>query len=250
MKGGNPMVDKIKIGGFLRQLRTEQGLTQENLAEQFGVSSRSVSRWENGNTMPELGILVELAIFYAVDIKEIIDGERKSEIMEKETNETLSKVADYAKTEKQMTVRKKCLLTIVSAVGIALILFFSYSVLFVYGLPAKQDNIKVTTEVQYNDEGIAQWIINFETADGQPIYAYTKYVNTDPVEAGTETTKEVVINLRTAPLGHVNPGKYSWGHSLDQRYEYSDDYDFIVVVKYCDKTVSYSMREEGLLDNH
>ena len=70
------MVDKIKIGNFLRQLRTEKGMTQEDLAEKFGVSSRSVSRWENGNTMPELGILVELADFYDVDIKEIIDGER------------------------------------------------------------------------------------------------------------------------------------------------------------------------------
>ena len=79
------MVDKIKIGNFLRQLRTEKGMTQEDLAEKFGVSSRSVSRWENGNTMPELGILVELADFYDVDIKEIIDGERESEIMEKET---------------------------------------------------------------------------------------------------------------------------------------------------------------------
>ena len=78
------MIDQIKIGGFLRELRKEKELTQEQLAEKFGVSSRSVSRWENGNTMPELGILVELADYYEVDIKEIIDGERKSEIMEKE----------------------------------------------------------------------------------------------------------------------------------------------------------------------
>ena len=68
------MVDKIKIGNFLRELRNENNLTQEEIAEKFEVSSRSVSRWENGNTMPELGILVDLAVFYGVDIKEIIDG--------------------------------------------------------------------------------------------------------------------------------------------------------------------------------
>ena len=45
-----------------------------------GVSSGSVSRWENGITMSELGILVELADFYEVDIKELIDGERKVRI--------------------------------------------------------------------------------------------------------------------------------------------------------------------------
>ena len=119
------MVNRINIGGFLRDLRNEKNLTQEELAEKFGVSSRSVSRWENGNTMPELGILVELADFYGVDIKEIIDGERKSEIMEKETKDTFTKVADYAKKEKQMTVRRKCVLTLVSAaVVIAIVIGF------------------------------------------------------------------------------------------------------------------------------
>lgn len=98
------MIDQIKIGGFLRELRKEKELTQEQLAEKFGVSSRSVSRWENGNTMPELGILVELADYYEVDIKEIIDGERKSEIMEKEAKETLLKISEYADKQKRQAV--------------------------------------------------------------------------------------------------------------------------------------------------
>ena len=86
------MVDRIKIGNFLRTLRNEKDMTQEGIAEKFGVSSRSVSRWENGKTMPELGLLVELAVFYDVDIKEIIDGERRSETMNNETKEVLKSV--------------------------------------------------------------------------------------------------------------------------------------------------------------
>ena len=101
------MIDRIKIGNFLRELRNEKGITQEKLAEIYGVSSRSVSRWENGNTMPDLGILVELADYYQIDIGEIIDGERKSENMNRDTKETLVKIADYAETEKMMLVRKK-----------------------------------------------------------------------------------------------------------------------------------------------
>ena len=101
------MIDRIKIGDFLRELRNEKGITQEKLAERYGVSSRSVSRWENGNTMPDLGILVELADYYQIDIGEIIDGERKSENMSKDTKETLVKVADYAEMEKMMLVRKR-----------------------------------------------------------------------------------------------------------------------------------------------
>ena len=123
------MIDQVKIGGFLRELRKEKELTQEQLAEQFGVSSRSVSRWENGNTMPELGILVELAEFYAVDIKEIIDGERKSENMKKEEKETLRKVADYAETEKKLVVRRKCIVTFVTTLTLVLFIIVGYFVL-------------------------------------------------------------------------------------------------------------------------
>ena len=122
------MIDQIKIGGFLRELRKEKELTQEQLAEKFGVSSRSVSRWENGNTMPELGILVELADYYEVDIKEIIDGERKSEIVEKEEKETLRKVASYAEFEKKLVVKRKCIVTFVGTLMFVLSIMVGYIV--------------------------------------------------------------------------------------------------------------------------
>ena len=122
------MIDQMKIGKFLKELRKEKELTQEQLAEQFGVSSRSVSRWENGNTMPELGILVELAEYYGVDIKEIIDGERKSESMNQEEKETLRKVADYTETEKQLVVRRKCIVTFVGTMAFALCIMIGYMV--------------------------------------------------------------------------------------------------------------------------
>lgn len=105
------MVDQVKIGGFLKELRKEKGLTQEDLAERLGLSSRSVSRWETGTTMPDLSMLVELAAFYEIDVKEIIDGERKSEITEKENKETLRKVADYAKNEKKLAVKQRRMIT-------------------------------------------------------------------------------------------------------------------------------------------
>ena len=89
-------MNQQKTGEFLKRLRREQGLTQEQLAERFYVSSRTVSRWETGSNMPDVGTLIELADFYDVDIREIIDGERKGEIMDKEMKDTLKKVAAYA----------------------------------------------------------------------------------------------------------------------------------------------------------
>ena len=71
-------MDQKKIGGFLKQLRKEKGITQQNLAEVLGVSGRTVSRWETGFNMPDLDLLIEIADYYDVEIREILDGERKS----------------------------------------------------------------------------------------------------------------------------------------------------------------------------
>lgn len=87
-------MNQKKTGEFLKSLRKEKGLTQEQLAEHFYVSARTVSRWETGSNMPSLDMLIELADFYDADIREIIGGERKSESMDNETKDTLKKVED------------------------------------------------------------------------------------------------------------------------------------------------------------
>ncbi len=94
-------MDQRKIGAFLKELRKEKNMTQEQLAEAFGVAGRTVSRWETGSNMPDLSILIELADFYEVDIREIIDGERKSENMDSEMKATLKKVAEYSEAEQK-----------------------------------------------------------------------------------------------------------------------------------------------------
>mgnify|MGYP003556972723 FL=1 len=66
-------MDQIKIGSFIKELRKEKNLTQEELAEKFNVARRTVSRWETGSNMPDLDILIEMADFYDVDLREILD---------------------------------------------------------------------------------------------------------------------------------------------------------------------------------
>ena len=91
-------MEQQKIGSFLKELRKEQNLTQEQFAEQLDVSGRSVSRWETGINMPDISLLVEIAEFYDVSISEIIDGERKSGKMNEEVKETALKLSDYTET--------------------------------------------------------------------------------------------------------------------------------------------------------
>lgn len=111
-------MDQKKFGSFLRELRKEKQFTQEQLAEWFGVTSRSVSRWETGSNMPDLSILVELADFYDVDIRDIIDGERKGEDVNKEEKERLQLVADYAETEKNTLLMRLRIFSIVGLISL------------------------------------------------------------------------------------------------------------------------------------
>ena len=97
-------MDTKKIGAFLKQCRKEKNLTQEQLAEKFGVSARTVSRWETGTNLPDLSILVELAEYYDVEMRELLDGER-SQTMNKEMKETLDKVAVYEEWVKQKALK-------------------------------------------------------------------------------------------------------------------------------------------------
>lgn len=99
-------MNQQKIGAFLKLLRNEEGLTQEQLAERLNVSRRTVSRWETGNNLPDLSILVELSDFYGVDLRELLDGERKSEKMNKELEETVHKVADYSNAQEQKVKKR------------------------------------------------------------------------------------------------------------------------------------------------
>ena len=92
-------MNQQKIGAFLKVLRKQKGLTQEQIAEKFNVSNRTVSRWENGYNLPDLDILIEISDYYEVDLRELLDGERKGEKMNTEIKETVLKAVDYTNTE-------------------------------------------------------------------------------------------------------------------------------------------------------
>ena len=122
-------MDQIKIGAFLRELRKEHELSQEQLAERFNVSSRSVSRWENGNTMPDISVMIELADFYDIDIRDLLRGERKSENMEEDLKETLVMVADYTEAEKAKILKKVYICgqgMLITSVAAMIVYFLSY----------------------------------------------------------------------------------------------------------------------------
>lgn len=122
-------MNQQKVGQFLKKLRNEKAITQEQFAEVLGVSNRSISRWENGVTMPDFDLLIQIAKYFDVEIGEILDGERKTENMDKKTEETMLKVADYNNTEKMVFSKKLCYMFIAGFVA-----FVVYMIIDIRGL--------------------------------------------------------------------------------------------------------------------
>ncbi len=114
-------MNQQKVGAFLKELRKQKGLTQEQFAEIVNVSNRTVSRWENGNNMPDLDILIEISDYYEIDLREILDGERRREKMNKEIEETVLKAVDYSNTEAECNNRR---VRICNAIAMFLILIY------------------------------------------------------------------------------------------------------------------------------
>lgn len=146
-------MNQVKIGQTLKDLRKQNNLTQEALANKFNVSNRSVSRWETGNNLPDISLLIELADFYNVDIRNLLDGK----IVNKDNNdnETLSLIADY--NIKQTKDKNKRINILIITF---LILFIVISLLHLYCLNRWFED-DITTCVYINMGQFALCIIGF-----------------------------------------------------------------------------------------
>lgn len=118
-----------KIGLYLKELRNRQGHTQEQLSEILGVSSRSISRWENGVNMPDLDLLLDISKYYEVSIDELLYGERNRVKMGKNTETIVSKIANYDKELSQNFSRKMR-----TFFSVALIALTTYIIIDMIGL--------------------------------------------------------------------------------------------------------------------
>lgn len=68
-------MDQGRIGALLAQLRREKGLTQRQVAQQLGVSPKTVSKWECGAGSPDLTYWPALSQLYGVQLAQLMDGE-------------------------------------------------------------------------------------------------------------------------------------------------------------------------------
>lgn len=100
----------MNIGLNIKKLRLAKGMTQEELAEYTGVSSRAVSRWENGITFPDISLLPILANIFEVTVDELLDVDvYKKEQDIKSILEENQKYKHTGEVEKSIELLKKSL---------------------------------------------------------------------------------------------------------------------------------------------
>lgn len=93
---GADIMDSKKIGIFIATNRKKKGLTQEQLGEKLGVSNKTISRWENGNYMPDLSLLEPLSKELGISLNELLAGEEiKKENVIKYSEQNLHSTIDY-----------------------------------------------------------------------------------------------------------------------------------------------------------
>ncbi|MBQ8726374.1 MAG: helix-turn-helix transcriptional regulator [Clostridia bacterium] len=109
-------MDQIKIGKFIAENRKTKNLTQSQLAEKLNVSDRAVSKWENGKSMPDTSIMLELCEILGINVQDLLCGERVS--MENR-NEKLEQT--LLETVKQKEEADKRLLTVEIVLGVILV---------------------------------------------------------------------------------------------------------------------------------
>lgn len=81
------------LGTKISDLRKARKMTQDELADEMGVSSQAVSKWENDLSIPDLPILIQLAEFFHVTMDDLVrEKERTVELVAEEDRKNIEKM--------------------------------------------------------------------------------------------------------------------------------------------------------------
>lgn len=117
-------MDQEKIGKFIAECRKENGYTQASLAEKLGITDRAISKWENGRSMPDASIMLELCELLKINVNELLTGEHI--IMDNNYKEVAEKNLVEMKTQEEKANEKVISVVIVFIIMLAIMLLFAW----------------------------------------------------------------------------------------------------------------------------
>ena len=90
-------VEAMNIGNNISALRKKKGITQEELANELGVSAQAVSKWENNSSCPDVSLLTEIADYFGVSVDALLRENEKDIVNSSENKDTNAKSSDDKK---------------------------------------------------------------------------------------------------------------------------------------------------------
>ncbi|MDE6356912.1 MAG: helix-turn-helix domain-containing protein [Clostridia bacterium] len=129
-------MDQVKIGQFIKTTRKEKNLTQREVAESLGISEKTVSKWETGNGLPEVSLMLPLCELLAISVNELLSGERLDEKLyfEKAEQNIMSLMEEKAQAKKKL---------VIAVVTIAITLLAGLTLVLLAGFFAMETWLKI-----------------------------------------------------------------------------------------------------------
>ena len=103
-------MDQIRIGRFIAQCRKTGGLTQRQLADGLGISDKTVSKWECGNGLPEVSLMLPLCEALGITVNDLLSGERvaQADYQKKAEENMMELIRENAENKKRLALSLIC----------------------------------------------------------------------------------------------------------------------------------------------
>ncbi len=235
-------MDLDKVGKFIAASRKNKNLTQEELGRRLGVTGKTVSRWENGNYMPDISLLIPLSEELDISVNELLLGKK---LDTKESDESLKYTINYS-NKKIKNIKKKSIY--IFSFLIALVLIFTG--IFIVAYKDVEDEIKVCKRKEnFNwastlDDGR---VINYSISIHYKEKGEIKYLF-DEISSNRLTIEKLVKDLKVEEV-------YRDGGSTLYKYDkhkkkYGDTNFYVMVCNVIDGDKDiYVSSERKLLDD-
>ena len=137
-------MDNKKIGKLIAELRNKNNLTQQDLGDKIGVGFRAVSKWECGQTLPDIENMKELSKIFGITLDELIEGK----LNEKKTKSS--------KRNKVILVISSIVILLLTAITLLTTLFNPKDKVYVYDLSSQDiQNYTITGQMTFTKDNIS-----------------------------------------------------------------------------------------------
>lgn len=193
------MLNQEKTGKFMAEMRRQQNLTQKQLAEQVGVSDKTVSKWETGRSLPDNAIIMDVCLLLNISVNELLSGEKFSEehYMGKAEENMLElvKETEYHKQKEKWTMFGTavsffmlvvvCILVVLSTAGVKALSWY-------IDLPSIIIPLGITFFVLYASESLWDFFQGFSIVYGKKEYSKER------IEQAWNAMKTVLVTIPIA----------------------------------------------------